>query len=48
VTPQIALQTAAREAIIRPKITRTVGLIHRAGPLSPAGRAFLALATQGS
>lgn len=76
VTPQIAVQTAAREAIIplvlagagaallpaalaheaqrrgavcrsvRPKITRTVGLIHRAGPLSPAGRAFLALATE--
>ena len=75
VTPQIAVQTAAREAIIplvlagagaallpaplareaqrrgailrsaRPAITRTVGLIHRPGPLSAASRAFLALAT---
>jgi len=74
VTPQIAVQTAAREAIIplvlagagaallpaplaqeaqrrgavvrsaRPPITRTVGLIHRQGPLSPAAEAFLALA----
>jgi DNA-binding transcriptional LysR family regulator len=74
VTPQIAVQTAAREAIIplvlagagaallpatlameaqrrgatvrsaRPPITRTVGLIHRHGPLSPAAGAFLALA----
>lgn len=76
VTPQIAVQTAAREAIIplvlagagaallpaplaaearrrgatvrhaRPPITRTVGLIHRRGPLSPAAGAFLALALQ--
>jgi DNA-binding transcriptional LysR family regulator len=75
VTPQIAVQTAAREAIVplvlagagaallpaplareaqrrgailrsaRPAITRTVGLIHRQGPLSAASRAFLALAT---
>jgi DNA-binding transcriptional LysR family regulator len=75
VTPQIAVQTAAREAIVplvlagagaallpeplasearrrgatvrsaRPRITRTVGLIHRRGPLSAAGSAFLALAT---
>jgi LysR family transcriptional regulator, carnitine catabolism transcriptional activator len=75
VTPQVAVQTAAREAIIplvlggagaallpaplareaqrrgaavrpaRPAITRTVGLIHRTGPLSSAARAFLALAT---
>ena len=74
VTPQIAVQTAAREAIIplvlagagaallpaplareaqrrgatvrsaRPRITRTVGLIHRQGPLSPAAGAFLAIA----
>ena len=74
VTPQIAVQTAAREAIIplvlagagaallpaplakeaqrrgatvrsaRPRITRTVGLIHRQGPLSPAASAFLAIA----
>jgi DNA-binding transcriptional LysR family regulator len=74
VTPQIAVQTAAREAIIplvlagagaallpaslarqaqrrgatvrsaRPPITRTVGLIHRQGKLSPAAAAFLALA----
>jgi DNA-binding transcriptional LysR family regulator len=74
VTPRIAVQTAAREAIIplvlagagaallpaplaqeamrrgatirsaRPAITRTVGLIHRQGPLSPAADAFLALA----
>jgi DNA-binding transcriptional LysR family regulator len=75
VTPQIAVQTAAREAIVplvlagagaallpaplareaerrgavlrsaRPAISRTVGLIHRQGPLSAASRAFLALAT---
>jgi len=75
VTPQIAVQTAAREAIVplvlagagaallpaplaaearrrgaivrsaRPPITRMVGLIHRQGPLSPAARAFGALAT---
>ena len=75
VTPQIAVQTAAREAIVplvlagagaallpaplareaqrrgatvrsaRPPITRTVGLIHRQGPLSPAAGAFLSIAT---
>jgi DNA-binding transcriptional LysR family regulator len=75
VTPQIAVQTAAREAIVplvlagagaallpaplareaqrrgaiarraRPAITRTVGLIHRRGPLSAAASTFLALAT---
>ena len=73
-TPNIAVQTPAREAIVplvlagagaallpaplaaearrrgatvrsaRPKIMRTVGLIHREGPLSAAARAFLALA----
>ena len=77
VTPQIAVQIAAREAIVplvlagagaallpaplareaqrrgalvrgaRPAITRTVGLIHRQGPLSAAARSFLALATNG-
>ncbi len=75
VTPQIAVQTAAREAIVplvlagagaallpaplaheaqrrgaivraaRPKITRTVGLIHRRGPLSPAATEFLRVST---
>ena len=75
VTPQIAVETAAREAIVplvlagagaallpaplarearrrgatvrsaRPKITRTVGLVHRASRLSRAAAAFLALAT---
>ena len=75
VTPHIAVQTAAREAIVplvlagagaallpaplareaqrrgavvrsaRPAITRTVGLVHRQGPLSAASRAFLAIAT---
>ena len=75
VTPQIAVQTAAREAIVplvlagagaallpaplareaqrrgavvrsaRPRITRTVGLIYRQGPLSAAARSFLALTT---
>ena len=74
VTPKIAVETAAREAIVplvlagagaallpaplagearrrgatvrsaRPKITRTVGLIHRTSRLSPAATAFLALA----
>jgi DNA-binding transcriptional LysR family regulator len=76
VTPTIAVQTAAREAIVplvldgagaallpapqaleaqrrgatvrsaRPKITRTVGLVHRQAPLSPAAGVFLALATE--
>lgn len=75
ITPQIAVQTSSREAIIplvlagagaallpapqareaqrrgaavrsaRPRISRTVGLIHRRGSLSPATRAFLAIAT---
>ena len=75
VTPQIAVQTAAREAIVPlvlagagaallpaplaheanraarssaaldPPITRTVGLIHRQGPLSAAASAFLELAS---
>jgi len=74
VTPQIAVQTAAREAIVplvlagagaallpaalahearrrgavvrraRPTITRTVGLIHREGAVSPAARAFIEFA----
>jgi LysR family transcriptional regulator, carnitine catabolism transcriptional activator len=74
VTPHIAVETAAREAIIplvlagagaallpaslaaeaqrrgatvrsaQPAITRTVGLIHRQGALSPAAATFLALA----
>ncbi len=74
VTPQIAVETAAREAIVplvlagagaallpaplareaqrrgavirgaRPKITRAVGLVHRASRLSPSAAAFLALA----
>ncbi len=73
VTPQIAVETAAREAIVplvlagagaallpapqadearrrgatvrgaRPKITRTVGLVHRTSRLSPTAAAFLAL-----
>ena len=73
-TPRVAVETAAREAIVplvlagagaallpaalareaqrrgatvrnaRPKITRTVGLIHRQGTLSPAASTFLALA----
>ncbi len=75
VTAKIAVQTAAREAIVplvlagagaallptaqakeaqrrgavvrraRPPITRTVGLVHRRAPLSPAARVFLELAT---
>jgi DNA-binding transcriptional LysR family regulator len=75
VTPEIAVETAAREAIVplvlagagaallpaplareaqrrgatvrsaRPKITRTVGLVHRSSRLSPTAAAFLALAT---
>ena len=74
ITPTIAVQTAAREAIVplvlagagaallpaplareahrrgatirsaRPKITRTVGLVHRRAALSPAATAFIALA----
>ncbi len=76
VIPTIAVETAAREAIValvlggagaallpaplareaerggaavrpvRPRISRTVGMVHRDGPLSPAARAFLALATE--
>ena len=75
-TPRVAVETAAREAIVplvlagagaallpaslawearrrgatvrnaRPKITRTVGLVHRQGTLSPAASTFLALAAQ--
>jgi DNA-binding transcriptional LysR family regulator len=75
VTPQIAVETAAREAITplvlagagsallpapiareaerrgaivrraRPPITRSVGVVHRDAPLSPAARALLTLAT---
>ena len=75
VTPQIAVETAAREAIVplalagagaallpaslaseaqrrgaiirraRPAITRTVGIVHRDGPLSAAARSFVELAT---
>lgn len=74
VTPRIAVETAAREAIVplvlagagaallpaplaleaqrrgatvravKPKITRAVGLVHRASRLSPTAAAFLALA----
>ncbi len=74
VTPQIAVQTDAREAIVplvlegagaallpaplaheagrrgavvraaRPRIVRRIGLVHRDGRLSPAARAFVALA----
>jgi LysR family transcriptional regulator, carnitine catabolism transcriptional activator len=77
VTPRIAVETAAREAIVplvlagagaallpaplaleaqrrgatvrgvRPKITRAVGLVHRASRLSPTAAAFLALAGVG-
>ncbi len=75
VTPRIAVQTDAREAIVplvlagagaallpaplaheagrrgavvraaRPRIVRRIGLVHRDGRLSPAARAFVALAT---
>jgi LysR family carnitine catabolism transcriptional activator len=75
VTPRIAVQTDAREAIVplvlagagaallpaplaheagrrgavvraaRPRIVRRIGLVHRGGRLSPAARAFIALAT---
>jgi LysR family transcriptional regulator, carnitine catabolism transcriptional activator len=78
VTPEIAVETAAREAIVplvlagagaallpaplareaerrgatvrsaRPKISRTVGLVHRSSRLSPTAAAFLALATDES
>jgi LysR family carnitine catabolism transcriptional activator len=36
--------TGVLVADITPRITRDVGLIHRSGPLSPAARAFLAVA----
>jgi DNA-binding transcriptional LysR family regulator len=41
-----ALGAVVRE--ITPRITREVGIIHRTGPLSPAARAFLALAAPGA
>lgn len=77
VVPRIAVETAAREAIVplvlagagaallpeglareaerrgahvrraRPALTRTIGLVRRAGAASAAARAFVALATQG-
>ncbi len=78
VTPEVAVETAAREAIVplvlagagaallpapladeaqrrgatvrsaQPKITRTVGIVHRSSRLSPTAAAFLALATDES
>lgn len=45
----LAEHTASAGVVIAeivPRITRDVGLIHRAGPLSPAARAFLNLALQ--
>jgi DNA-binding transcriptional LysR family regulator len=78
VTPRIAVETDAREAIVplvlagagaallpaplareagrrgaivrgaRPRIVRRIGLVYRDGPLSPAARAFVALAHSGS
>lgn len=47
---RVALDAVARGAAIReitPRIGREVGLIHRSGPLSPAARAFVALALEG-
>jgi hypothetical protein len=43
----LAVEAQRRGATVRsaqPPITRTVGLIHRQGPLSPAAAAFLELA----
>jgi DNA-binding transcriptional LysR family regulator len=39
-----AADQGARVRELRPRITRRVGLVHRRGPLSPAARAFVALA----
>ena len=41
-----ALGAVVRE--ITPRIAREVGIVHRTGPLSPAARAFLALAAPGA
>lgn len=48
--PALAEEAADRGAVIRapnPPMRRRVGLVHRAGPLSPAARAFLGLAGVG-
>jgi DNA-binding transcriptional LysR family regulator len=40
-----AARLGASVALLRPHLSRAVHLVHRAGPLSPAADAFLALAT---
>lgn len=47
VPEQAAADAARRGAVVRPlkpSVTRRIGIIHRPGPLSPAGQAFLAVA----
>lgn len=47
----LAAVTGARGAVLRPitpRIERRIGLVRRAGPLSPAAHAFVALALPGS
>ncbi len=47
ILPRPAAVLAARQGLVmrdvRPAITRTVGLVHRKGPLSPAAQAFVAM-----
>ena len=48
---RLAGAAEAQGAVVReitPAIRRDVGIVHRPGPLSPAARAFLALAAPGS
>lgn len=44
---EAALSKGVETRVIRPRIEREVGLIHRPGLLSPAGAAFVAIATGG-
>ncbi len=50
-TRRLAESARALGAVVReitPRIGREVGIVHRTGPLSPAARAFLALAAPGA
>ncbi|MGI8662853.1 MAG: LysR family transcriptional regulator [Acidimicrobiales bacterium] len=43
-----AARRGASVARLRPRVTRMIGVVHRAGPLSPAAAALLALAVAGA
>jgi DNA-binding transcriptional LysR family regulator len=42
----VAQRQGAVVATLRPALWREIGLVHRAAPLSPAARAFIAIATR--